>query len=155
MRSSLTLCRGFPERRVCAGDAVLTEGGANDALFILRDGAVRVMRSGVEVAVVRRVGAMFGEISAMLNVPVTATLVAMEDCRFHVIEHAEQAVRDRPSIALIIAEQLARRLSETTAFLATLKLQQGDGSTVSAIRDPGLAARLFGQDGDAIDDGDD
>ncbi|WP_348673693.1 cyclic nucleotide-binding domain-containing protein [uncultured Abyssibacter sp.] len=144
MSSLLTLCRSFPERRVAAGDTFLEEGAANSGLFVLRQGAVRVMRSGVEVARVQQAGALFGEISAVLNVPATATLVAMEDSVFHVIEHAEQAVRDRPAIALAIAEQLARRLSATTSYLATLKLHQDDGTLISGNRHPGLLARLFG-----------
>ena len=55
-----------------AGERVLADGSRTDRLLILRKGNVAVVKEGIEIARVTEPGAVFGEISALLDCPHTA-----------------------------------------------------------------------------------
>ena len=54
-----------------AGETVLAAGTTTGRLLILKKGAVTVEKEGVEIAKVKEPGAIFGELSALLNQPFT------------------------------------------------------------------------------------
>ena len=62
----------FPLTIYQAGETVLTDGSRTDRLLILRKGNVTVVKEGIEIARVTEPGAVFGEISALLDCPHTA-----------------------------------------------------------------------------------
>ena len=55
-----------------AGETVLTEGTKTGRLLILKSGAVSIVKSGTEIDQVAEPGAVFGELSALLDQPHTA-----------------------------------------------------------------------------------
>jgi CRP-like cAMP-binding protein len=55
-----------------AGETVLAAGTKTGRLLILRKGAVTIEKEGTEIAKVTKPGAVFGELSALLNQPHTA-----------------------------------------------------------------------------------
>jgi len=55
-----------------AGETVLAAGTTTGRLLILRRGAVTIEKEGTEIAEVTEPGAIFGELSALLNQPHTA-----------------------------------------------------------------------------------
>jgi signal-transduction protein with cAMP-binding, CBS, and nucleotidyltransferase domain len=57
-----------------AGEDVLVGGSTTGRLLFLKQGAVAVTRQGTEIAIVDEPGAVFGEVSALLNRPHTADL---------------------------------------------------------------------------------
>jgi len=78
-----------PAMRARAG-ALDTGGAASTTgrLLILKEGAVAVVKEGVEIARVTEPGAVFGELSALLDQPHTADVRALEASQFHVADAA-------------------------------------------------------------------
>src|SRR5689334_8098598 len=92
-----------------AGETVRA-GLKTDLLLILKKGTVVILRDSVEVARVRQVGAVLGELSALLGQPHTAEVRALEDSQFYVAD-AELLDKD-PSMLRYVAKILAQRLVE-------------------------------------------
>jgi CRP-like cAMP-binding protein len=67
-----------------AGETVLAAGTTTGRLLILRRGAVTIQKEGTEIAEVTEPGAIFGELSALLNQPHTADVRTLESSEFHV-----------------------------------------------------------------------
>ena len=70
------------------GETVLADGSRTDQLLILRKGNVAVLKDGIEIARVTEPGAVFGEISALLDCPHTAEVRALAPSEFHVAHPA-------------------------------------------------------------------
>lgn len=129
MREILSLCTRMPQRDVAAGEVILEEGGRSGMLFVLAEGAVEVLKGDVQVNVVSDPGAIFGEMSALLDAPHMATVRAIEPSRFYVAEDANRFLDSDPAVALAVSRLLARRLHAVISYLADLKRQfedQGD-----------------------------
>ncbi|HET9717207.1 MAG TPA: cyclic nucleotide-binding domain-containing protein [Pseudolabrys sp.] len=107
-----------------AGDTVLSAGSKTGRLLILAKGTVTVVREGIEIARVTEPGAVFGEISALLNQPHSADVSAVDTCAFHVAKAA--ALRD-PDTLYHVASILARRLDGANHTVAELRNQIRDG----------------------------
>lgn len=71
-----------------AGETVLAAGSTTGQLLMLRKGLVAVAKEGVEIARVTDPGAVFGEISALLNQPHSADVHALTSSQFHVTDAA-------------------------------------------------------------------
>ena len=110
-------------QRVEPGVVLIPEGGRINTMFVLRSGEVDVSRQGVRVATVAQPGAIFGEVSVLLDVPHSATVSTRSICELFVISNAIAMLEQRPHLLLQLARLLARRLIHTTASLVTL--QQG------------------------------
>jgi CRP-like cAMP-binding protein len=52
-----------------AGETVFSDGTKTGKLLILKTGQVSIVKGGTEIAKVEEPGAVFGEISALLNKP--------------------------------------------------------------------------------------
>src|SRR5262245_35178701 len=61
-----------------AGETVLSAASTTGRLLILKEGAVVVVKEGVEIARVTEPGAVFGELSVLLDQPHTADVHALE-----------------------------------------------------------------------------
>ena len=79
---------GFPIATYQAGETVLAAASTTGRLLILKKGVVTVFRQGVEIGTVREPGAVFGEISALLDQPHTADVRALEPSQFYVADAA-------------------------------------------------------------------
>jgi len=103
-----------------AGETVLAAGSRSGRLLILRNGAVAIIKDAIEIAKVVEPGAVFGELSALLDQPHTADVRALETSQFHVADAANLLSQD--SIAIIyIAQVLAGRLDGANRALIELK----------------------------------
>jgi CRP/FNR family transcriptional regulator, cyclic AMP receptor protein len=117
---------GFPVVTYQAGESVLTAGSRTGRLLILKEGAVEVLKEGVQVAAVTEPGAVFGELSVLLDQPHTADVRALEVSHFHVADGATLVRID--SIGLLyVATILARRLASANQSLIELKRQVQTG----------------------------
>jgi CRP-like cAMP-binding protein len=104
-----------------AGEAVFTEGTKTGRLLILKTGAVSIVKNGTEIAKVAEPGAVFGELSALLDQPHTADVRTLEISEFHVAD-AAQLMQD-PAALFYITVILARRLDFANQALLELKSQ--------------------------------
>ena len=77
-------------------------------------------------------GAVFGELSILLNQPHTADIRAVETSRFHVADAAALLAQD-PIALLYVAAILARRLDGANHALIELKRQLEAGQPPSVI----------------------
>jgi CRP/FNR family cyclic AMP-dependent transcriptional regulator len=113
---------GFPLATYQAGETVLTAASTTGRLLILRQGAVTVVKEGVEIARVTESGAVFGELSVLLDQPHGAEVRALEASQFYVAD-AATLLRVDPIALLYVATVLARRLDGANQALIELKRQ--------------------------------
>jgi CRP/FNR family transcriptional regulator, cyclic AMP receptor protein len=129
MRAVLDYCTGGTERKVSAGTLVIHEGGKTGHLFVLIEGRLEVIKGDSVVAVLAEPGAMFGEMSVLLDQPHTATVRAASDSVIYEFNDAASFLRDQPAVALLIAQLLAQRLNVATTYLADLMHQYAGHGT--------------------------
>jgi CRP/FNR family cyclic AMP-dependent transcriptional regulator len=120
----------LPLKTYHAGERVLANGSRTNELLILRNGNVAVVKEGVEVARVTEPGAVFGEISALLDCPHTADVRTLTTSQFHV---AHPAALQDPAALFYVAAILARRLDRTNQALVELSNQVEVGEPRRAI----------------------
>jgi CRP-like cAMP-binding protein len=113
------------------GDIVLGAGLRTGRLLILKKGAVAVTKEGVEIAKVSEPGAVFGELSILLDQPHTADVRALEASQFHVADEALLA-KD-PRALFYIAAVLATRVNNANRAVVELKRQLNDREPHSVI----------------------
>ena len=101
------------------GEIIIAEGSKTGRLWILKKGAVVVARQGIEIAKVKEPGAVFGDISALLDTPHTADVRALETSVFHVVD-AATSLQD-PAVLVHVARILAQRLNVANQTLVDLK----------------------------------
>jgi len=122
----LTFATGFPPRSLGAGEVLIVDGDPVDALFVLLSGRLRIEKDGVAIATVTEPGACVGEMSLLLGINATASVLASEPSAVAVIEHAPGMLEGEPALSLALARLLARRLQVMTTYLADLKQQYAD-----------------------------
>jgi CRP/FNR family cyclic AMP-dependent transcriptional regulator len=123
MGSILDMCRAAPLQELAAGTVLLSEGETSGHLYVLKSGTVEVLRGNTQVAVIEEPGALFGEMSVLLNRPHTATVRALTPITVYAFDDAEQFLRSNPEIAFLVGRLLAGRLNAATTYLADLKRQ--------------------------------
>ncbi len=116
-----------------AGETILRAGSKTGQLFVLKDGAVTVFKHGVEIGRVEEPGAVFGELSALLDQPHTADVQALRDSLFHVADAA--AFTTNPTLVFYVAQILARRLVAGNNSLIELKNRIQAGQPPGALRE--------------------
>jgi CRP-like cAMP-binding protein len=139
MLGVIELCRSYPALPFPPGDVILREGDRTGRLYVLADGRVSIRKGATEVARVDTPGAMFGEMSVLLDLPHSASVVAIGQTSMHVIPDAATFMASTPHAALAAARVLAQRLFDATTYLADLKAQyegaQGQFGMVDQILD--------------------
>jgi CRP/FNR family cyclic AMP-dependent transcriptional regulator len=105
-----------------AGEMVLAAGSTTGRLLVLRQGAVEILRDGIQIARVSESGAVFGELAALLNKPHTADVRALEKSEFSVAD-ATTLFTEGPTTLLYVAALLARRLDGANTALLDVKRQ--------------------------------
>lgn len=126
MGSILDKCQDTPLETLPQGTVLLPEGKTSGRLYVLQSGTVEVLRGDTQVAVVEEPGAVFGEMSVLLNRPHTATVRALTPISVYVFDDAERFLRSNPEIAFLIGRLLAGRLNAATTYLVDLKRQFED-----------------------------
>ncbi|MCC7074000.1 MAG: cyclic nucleotide-binding domain-containing protein [Deltaproteobacteria bacterium] len=109
------------ERRA-AGAVIIDEDALGDALYIVREGSVRITRRGVDIGV-RGAGELLGEMSLVDDVLTSARVCAESACELLVIQRGsfdELMQRDLPlalKVYRAFCRTLADRLRRTTDLL--------------------------------------
>lgn len=115
-----------------AGETVLTGGMQTARLFILKKGAVAILKDAVEIARVDQPGAVFGEISALLDKRHIADVRALEESQFHLADAA--LLKKEPTALLRVARILATRVVAADTGLVELKKLLEAGQSPSVVR---------------------
>jgi CRP/FNR family cyclic AMP-dependent transcriptional regulator len=101
---------------------VIADGSRTGRLLILSKGTVAIVKEGTEIAKVAEPGAVFGELSVLLDQPHAADVRALETSEFHVADATALLTQD-PIAVLYIATMLAQRLNGANRALIQLKHQ--------------------------------
>ena len=115
-----------------AGETVIAEGSRTGRLLILAKGVVAIVKEDTEIAQVAEPGAVFGELSVLLDKPHTAEVRALETSQFHVANAATLFAQD-PIAVLYVATALAHRLDAANHALIQLKSQLQAGQPHSVV----------------------
>src|SRR5215472_3424204 len=103
-----------------AGETVIAGGSKTGRLLILRKGTVAILTDETEIARVAEPGAVFGELSILLDQPHTADVCAVESSQFHVADATELLAKN-PIAVHNVATVLAHRLVGANHALIQLK----------------------------------
>ena len=123
MKTTLEICAGLPEREIGEGEDILEENHKGRSLFVLKEGAVEVLKKDTQVNVVSSPGSIFGEVSILLERAHMATVRTIKPSTFYYIEDAKVFLQNHPELNLHLARLLARRLNSVTTYLVDLKEQ--------------------------------
>ena len=126
MANLLHYCQALPQRRFAAGATLLEQGTVAGVLYLLVEGTVEIVKGDVQITTVSEPGSLFGEISALLGIPHTATVRALRDCLCYVADDPMRFLRSHPDIALEVATLLSRRVQMVSGYLVDLKRQFAD-----------------------------
>ncbi|MFI5311963.1 MAG: Crp/Fnr family transcriptional regulator [Gemmatimonadales bacterium] len=116
------------EKSYPKGSVILFEDDPGDALFIVREGRVKVVlvaEDGREVILgLLGVGEYFGELSLIDDQPRSAHVIAMEDAVMLVLrrEDFRKRVEANPSVAWALLAELSRRLRRADGQIGSLVL---------------------------------
>ncbi len=128
MADLLELSEDLPVESVPAGAVLIEEGSDPDRLLILVSGSVTIERDDVAFARIDSPGSIFGEMSAVLRRPATATVRASTDVTVRVAADPEAFLIERPGAALNVLRTTASRLDGLTQYLVDVKAQFADQS---------------------------
>lgn len=123
MSDLLALCADLPVESIPAGGLIIQEGDAPSRMLVLVAGSVTVERDGTAFARIDAPGAVFGEMSWILDRPATATVRATSDVQVRVVADPEAFLRDQPGAALEVLRMTASRLDGLTQYLVDVKQQ--------------------------------
>ena len=146
MRTILSFCQGLPEATFGPGEVLLSEGERAGILYILAEGEVEVLTGDLQISTISQPGAIFGEVSVLLNIPHTATVKALTPSRAYVVEQADTFLQSHPDITYQLARLLAQRLYGMTTYLIDLKSQFEDQEGHLGMVDEVLEALAHQQD---------
>ena len=130
------------ERTYSPGETIIEESEQDKAVYLLKSGKLGVLKHSRLVAEITNQGALFGEMSVILDQPRSATVKALTPCIVEVYAEGITALaRDNPHIVKIILRVLAERLAETTArlhsymFVRTEQRAAAPNSPITSFRD--------------------
>jgi CRP-like cAMP-binding protein len=115
--------RDLPSVQAQAGEVLIEEGREVGRLLVLVSGTVQVERDGMPIARVSVPGAVFGEMSLVLQTPATATVRVLEPCELKVAADPRAFLAEHPGAALAMLEVSARRVDAMTRYLVDVKQQ--------------------------------
>jgi CRP/FNR family cyclic AMP-dependent transcriptional regulator len=119
----LALTADLPTATVPAGETVIVEGAPAGRMLVLVSGRVVVEHDGVPFARIDSPGAVFGEMSVVLQRPATASVRAVDEVVLRVVEDPVAFLTERPGVALEVLRMTASRLDGLTQYLVDVKQQ--------------------------------
>jgi CRP/FNR family cyclic AMP-dependent transcriptional regulator len=122
----LALCADLPVKTVRAGEVLIESGAPPSRMYVLAAGEVTIERDGVPFARIDHPGAIFGEMSVVLDRPATATVRAGSDLEVYPITDPIRFLVEQPGAALAVLRMTASRLDGLTHYLVDVKQQFAD-----------------------------
>lgn len=116
----------FPEISIPQGQSIIVEDKNVTHLYFLISGTMGVWKDGCHISEISDAGAIFGEMSLLLESPATATATASTDCVVKRVDDFDQFMAEYPEVGHHISITLARRLDSLTRYMADIKIQFKD-----------------------------
>ena len=145
-------------RSYLRGELIVREGDAGDTCYVIRSGAVRVIRArGFDTHSITlaelRFGDPFGELAMFGTETRSATVEALEDTTAVAILAADmrRLLAEHPEVSLSMLSVLAARVRAANEMVSRQRFQTVAGRVASALLAQ-LEARGYGPDGDATPD---
>ena len=123
MSDILRLCRDLPEATFDAATVVLAQGAPAGSFYILIEGSVEISKDHIPIDTVTTPGSVFGEMSVLLDRPVSAAVQTIEASRFYVVDGGIDFLRANPELNVHVARLLAARLDCLNAYLVDIRSQ--------------------------------
>jgi len=135
-KSILDSCDPSKRRTLTQGTVLMHQDTRSGYIYVLEQGTIEVLRGDTVVASVSEPGAIFGEMSLLLDIAHTATVKAKTECVVFAYEDAAAFLKADPETAFVIARLLAQRLNLATTYLVDLKRQYaGQGNHLGMVSD--------------------
>lgn len=101
---------------LAAGEPLFYEGTRTQDLFVLLFGELSVYQAGRQLSVIAEQGEIVGELSYLLDIERTATVVADQPTLLYRVESDsfEEHMRQSPNLAVYLMKCLAQRLVDTS-----------------------------------------
>lgn len=101
------------------GATIIRQGATDRCFYVLKKGAVEVIKDGVVLNVLMYPGTIFGEIGSILEKPRTSSVKARTATTVICYENVDldQLVQENPEIVAKMLKTLASRLDRTTQKL--------------------------------------
>ncbi|NPV51950.1 MAG: Crp/Fnr family transcriptional regulator [Firmicutes bacterium] len=145
------------ERVYRKGSPIFFEGDPGEAMFIIKEGAVKVYRLSIDgkektLAIISR-GGCFGEMSLLDGLPRSAAAQALEDSKLLILPREDflKLLTSNPQIALKIIRVLTARLREADQQIEYLAFGDARGRVASILLDLFQKHAKLGPDGYTID----
>jgi CRP/FNR family transcriptional regulator, cyclic AMP receptor protein len=134
--AELTRERSYPR-----GSVILFENDPGDALFVVREGRVKVVLIGDDgrevILALLGVGDHFGELSLLDGQPRSAHVIAMDDSNLLILrrEDFRRRVTEAPTVAWALLVELSRRLRRADEKIGSLVLLDVHGRIARLLLD--------------------
>jgi CRP/FNR family cyclic AMP-dependent transcriptional regulator len=122
----LDLSADQPAVTLADGEVLIAEGAPPAALYVLVSGELVIEHDRVPFARVDTPGAVFGEMSAVLDRPATATVRAVGTVEVRRVDDPLAFLSERPGASLAVLRTTASRLDGLTQYLVDVKQQFAD-----------------------------
>jgi len=126
MRELLDYCESLPEVSVEPGVVLLAEGTKSGLIFVLIEGEVDILKKDFRIGKLDQPGSLIGEISALLDIPHIASVVAKSSSRLYKIENQSDFLKSNTEFTYPLAILLAKKLNTITNYLADIREQYND-----------------------------
>ena len=107
MQEIMSHVEGLPETTYQKGDVIYEEGKSGARVYILKEGSVVVTAFGNELCRLNTPGTILGEVSVLLEDDYSATVTAVADTTFYVVDDLFLLFKDKPEICMKVARLLA------------------------------------------------
>ena len=111
----------FPVLSLCAGETLLKQDEKTNSIYFLRQGSVEIIKDDCVVALSSDSGAVFGEMSIMLDCAHSATVNCVTDSMFYHIHEPRNYLDTHPEVIWHIAEIMSRRIYSLNRYFVNLK----------------------------------
>ena len=101
----------YKPQTIVSGSILLTEGECLCQTYVLIKGAVKVTTGGVEIGIFKSPGDTFGEMAAILQEPVSATVETVEDSEMYLVNDFSEFLSKNPSICVDLLKNSYHRLA--------------------------------------------
>lgn len=102
----------YKPQTLAAGTVFLKEGDCPCPTYVLISGSVKVTAGGVEIGIFKNPGDTFGEMAAILEQPVSATVEAVSDSQVYVIRNFQDFLSKNPTLCIELLKKSYNRLSQ-------------------------------------------
>lgn len=118
----------LPVVPVSPGEKIIDEKEHLDRIYFLKSGRLEIRRDGMRLNLIKTPGSVLGEISLLLSVPTTASVVALDEVEVYRCNEPAEFLKNHPEVTLHVAHLLASRLAAATQYLVDVKDQLQDCS---------------------------